>query len=131
MKKLLLILPILLIMSSSTIPNETKNQQGNFAHVVYFWLKNPDNQTDRLAFEESLTKFITNSIYIQTKFIGKPAATNRDVIDNSYTYSLMLTFENKSQQDKYQEEEGHKKFIEESSGLWSKVLVYDSENILK
>ena len=131
MKKLLLILPILLIMSSSSIVNETKNQQGNFAHVVYFWLKNPDNQNDRMAFEKSLTKFINNSVYIQTKFIGTPAATNREVIDNSYTYSLMLTFENKAEQDKYQEEDLHKKFIEESSELWTKVVVYDSENILK
>lgn len=131
MKKLILILPILLIMTSSTLKNKTENQQGSFAHVVYFWLKNPDNQSDRQAFEKSLKNFIDNSAYIKTKFIGVPAATDREVIDNSYTYSLMLTFENKSQQDKYQEEEGHKKFIEESSGLWSKVLVYDSESILK
>jgi len=131
MKKLILILPILLIMTSSTLKNELINQQGGFAHVVYFWLKNPDNQHDRKAFEKSLTKFINSSAYIKTKFIGVPAATNREVIDNSFTYSLMLTFENKSEQDKYQEEAVHKIFIEESSELWSKVLVYDSESILK
>ncbi len=130
MKKIILILPILLIMTSTTVKNETKKQQGTFAHVVYFWLKNPENQNDRNAFEKSLKNFIENSVYIKTKFIGVPAATDREVIDNSYTYSLLLTFENKSQQDKYQEEAGHKKFIEESSGLWSKVLVYDSESIL-
>lgn len=130
MKRIIFILAILLIMTSTTT-KESMVQQGNFAHVVYFWLKNPDNQNDRKAFEASLTNFINNSTYIKTKFIGVPAATNREVIDNTYTYSLLLTFENKGQQDKYQDEDLHKKFIEESSNLWTKVVVYDSENILK
>jgi len=106
-------------------------EQGNFAHNVYFWLNNPENQEDRAAFEKSLTNFINHSEFIRTKHLGTPAATDRGVIDNSYTYSLLLTFDNKAQQDKYQVEEGHLKFIEESSKLWKKVIVYDSEDILK
>ncbi|MDT0552002.1 Dabb family protein [Urechidicola vernalis] len=106
-------------------------KQGNFAHVVYFWLKQPEHQEDRQAFEKSLSTFINNSEFIQTKHLGTPAATDRGVIDSSYTYCLLLTFENKELQDKYQVEEGHLKFIEESSKLWEKVVVYDSENILK
>ena len=104
---------------------------GEFAHTVYFWLHNPDNTEDRKAFETSLIKFINQSPYITTKHIGVPAATNRDVIDNSYTYSLLLTFKDKAAQDQYQEEPAHKQFIAESSHLWSKVLVYDSEDILE
>ena len=105
-------------------------RQGNFAHTVFFWLKNPDNNIDRKAFEASLTRFINNSGFIKTKHIGVPAKTDRGVIDNSYTYSLLLTFNSKEDQDKYQDEPNHKKFIEESSSLWTKVVVYDSENIL-
>ncbi len=103
--------------------------QGDFAHTVYFWLHNPENTNDREAFEKSLTKFIDQSPYITTKHIGIPAKTNRDVIDNSYTYSLLLTFKDKETQDQYQEEPAHKQFIAESSHLWSKVIVYDSENL--
>jgi len=103
---------------------------GPFAHTVYFWLKNPKNNEDIKAFEASLKKFINQSIYIQTKHIGRPSTTNRDVIDATYTYSLLLTFKNKEAQDNYQEEPNHKLFIDESSNLWSKVVVYDSENIL-
>ncbi|GGG12734.1 hypothetical protein GCM10011344_11810 [Dokdonia pacifica] len=105
--------------------------QGDFAHTVYFWLHRPDNPDDRKAFEASLTSFINQSPYITTKHIGVPAATNRDVIDNSYTYSLLLTFKDKAAQDQYQDEPAHKQFIAESSHLWSKVLVYDSEDILE
>ena len=131
MKKIILILPILLIMTSSTLKVEPIKEQGGFAHIVFFWLKNPDNQSDRKSFEESLTRFINNSKYIQTKHIGIPADTDRDVIDNSYTYNLMLTFKDKATQDAYQAEDVHLKFIEESSNLWEKVLVYDSESILE
>lgn len=106
-------------------------EQGNFAHIVYFWLKNPDNQSDREAFKESLFRFINNSEFIKTKMVGTPADTDRGVIDNTYTFSLILTFENKAAQDKYQAEDVHLKFIDESSDLWEKVLVYDSEKVLE
>lgn len=104
--------------------------QGNFAHSVYIWLKNPDSTEDRMAFESSLTRFINSSENIMTKHMGRPAVTDRDVIDNTYTYSLLLTFKDKAAQDRYQDEPAHKQFIEESSKLWNKILVYDSENIL-
>jgi len=132
MKKIILILPVILLLCSSSVAQKSKTMTpGNFAHTVYFWLKNPDNQSDREAFETSLKKFIHQSIFIKTKHIGVPASTSRDVIDNSYTYSLLLTFANKDDQDKYQEEPAHQIFIAESSSLWKKVVVYDSENILK
>lgn len=102
---------------------------GDYAHTVYFWLHNPDNPDDRKAFEASLITFIDQSPYITTKHIGVPAKTDREVIDTSYTYSLLLTFKDKATQDQYQEEPAHKQFISESSHLWSKVLIYDSENI--
>ena len=51
------------------------------------------------------------------------------VIDSSYTYCLSLGFSSKENQDKYQEEPAHKVFIQESSQLWHKVVVYDSISI--
>ncbi|SNR69603.1 Dabb family protein [Dokdonia pacifica] len=133
MKKIITLLFITYIISSCSNQTTTTSMpiQGDFAHTVYFWLHRPDNPDDRKAFEASLTSFINQSPYITTKHIGVPAATNRDVIDNSYTYSLLLTFKDKAAQDQYQDEPAHKQFIAESSHLWSKVLVYDSEDILE
>ncbi len=102
---------------------------GEFMHVVYFWLKTPDSQEDRDAFLSSLTNFIEHSENINSKHIGMPADTDRSVIDNTYTFSLILSFDSKEEQDKYQEEAGHLQFIEESESLWEKVLVYDSERL--
>lgn len=106
-----------------------KEFDSNFAHTVYFWLENPDNAEDRKAFETSLQKFLDNSAYAKTKFIGKPPRASRDVVDGSFTYSLIVTFESAEAQKNYQDEVPHKLFIEESSKLWTKVIVYDSKTI--
>lgn len=98
----------------------------HFVHNVYFWLKNPDDQQDRNDFEKSLKKFLRESKYAKTHFIGVPAETPREVVDNSWTYSLVLTFPSKEIQDKYQTEEVHLTFIKESEDLWERVQVYDS-----
>ena len=70
-----------------------------------------------------------NSAYAKTKFIGKPPRASRDVVDGSFTYSLIVTFESAEAQQKYQEEPPHKRFVEESEALWEKVIVYDSQGI--
>ncbi|GGG32021.1 DabB protein [Christiangramia forsetii] len=108
-----------------------KKLDPSFTHVVYFWLNNPDKVEDRTAFEQSLRKFLSVSKYAKTKFIGVPAGTPRGVVDGSFTYSLILSFSSKEEQDLYQKEDAHLKFIEESEHLWKKVVVYDSVGIKK
>lgn len=109
--------------------NEMKEFDSNFSHTVFFWLKNPDNAADRTAFETSLKKFLDNSGYAKTKFIGTPPRASRDVVDGSFTYSLILSFDSAESQKAYQDEAPHKLFISESEKLWTKVIVYDSTSI--
>lgn len=131
MKKNILLLSLIFLTSCMDKQTSTIKEPGNFAHTVFFWLNNPDNMVERDAFEESLIKFLDNSAYVQTRHIGVPAKTgHRDVVDDSYTYSLLLTFKDQAAQDKYQDEAVHKQFIKESSNLWNNVVVFDSENIL-
>ena len=99
-----------------------------FIHHVYFWLKNPGSKEDLdklVAGLRTLSKVST----IQKHYIGKPADTNRDVIDRSYSVSWLLFFKNKEDQDKYQVDPVHLKFVEQCSALWSRVTVYDSVDI--
>jgi hypothetical protein len=109
--------------------NPMKEFDPAFAHTVFFWLKNPDSQQDRTDFETSLKKFLDHSQFAKTNFIGKPPKASRDVVDGSFTYSLIVTFESAEAQQKYQEEAPHLLFIKESSRLWTKVIVYDSTAI--
>ena len=117
------------IASNGQTENTMREFDANFAHTVYFWLANPDNQEDRTAFETSLKKFLDHSAYAKTNFIGTPPSASRDVVDGSFTFSLIVTFESTDAQQKYQDEAPHKLFIEESSHLWTKVIVYDSTGL--
>ena len=99
--------------------------KGMFIHHVYFWLKNPESKEDLQKLIEGLKK-LTKINYIRMFHIGVPADTNRDVIDTSYSISWLNIFDNKEDEEKYQVDPIHLKFVEECSPLWSKVLVYDS-----
>lgn len=101
-------------------------ENKNFYHNVFFWLKEPDNPKNCLLFETSLQSFLDNSVYKKTSVITKPAQTNREVVDNSYTYGLLVSFETKKEHDLYQEEEAHQQFLKEASHLWNKVQIFDS-----
>lgn len=79
------------------LESKTKEFYPAYAHTVYFWLVNSDNEIDKQKSETSL--------------------------------SLILTFDSAEAQAKYQNEEAHQIFIKESKDLWSKVIVYDSNEI--
>lgn len=101
----------------------------HFAHTVFFWLKRPQNMEDRAAFETSLKRFLQDSGYAKTHYIGTPPRATRDVVDDSFTYCLIVTFDSAEAQEKYQVEAPHQRFVAESSDLWTKVRVYDSQGI--
>jgi len=96
-----------------------------FIHHVYFWLKNPGSAEDLKKLKEGLQK-LTAVETIGMYQIGTPAATNRDVIERTYSVSWMLMFDNLEDEEVYQHHPLHLKFVEECSHLWSKVTVYDS-----
>ena len=125
---LLSVFAIVLLMQPSKIMAQ-KAIDNQFVHTVFFWFHEPDNSTHKAEFEKSLSKFMKNSNYVGTYHIGRPANTPREVVDNSYTYKLTVTFADKEQQDNYQSEQAHKLFIEESEQYWKRVKVFDSISI--
>jgi hypothetical protein len=113
---------ISLTSNSEIVMTASKNL---FVHHVYFWLNNPDSAEDLKKLIEGLQK-LSKVKTIKMFHIGKPAGTNRDVIDGSYSVSWLLLFENRVDQDSYQTDPIHLKFIDECKNLWKKVVVYDS-----
>jgi len=103
-------------------------EKNGFIHHVFFWLKNPERKEDAFQLIEGLKK-LSAAPTIKDFHIGIPAATNREVIDNSYAVSWLLLFKNKEDQDIYQTDPMHLKFIEECSHLWNKVIVYDTVDV--
>lgn len=100
--------------------------EGGFIHMVFFWLVD-DNPALEQKFLNELTSFISKVREIKKSHVGPPADTHRDVVDNTYSYCLVLTFDSKKEHDIYQEHPLHKQFIENASSLWRRVQVYDSD----
>lgn len=99
-----------------------------FVHHVYFYLNNPNSKEDLNELLNGLKgmKKIKNYKLVH---IGKPADTNRPVIEKSYAISWLCIFESKEEQEKYQVDPIHLDFIEKCKHLWSKVVVYDSVDL--
>ena len=131
MQKIIYVLLVVAFTAAScNQKNETmKTFDPAFAHTVYFWFKEPDNEAHKSKFEASLKNFMNNSKYAKTKFIGTAPNASRDVVDGSFTYSLIVTFESAEAQKSYQNEAAHLVFVEECKGLWKSVIVYDSNGI--
>jgi hypothetical protein len=111
--------------SSDPAGGKGKELEGGFFHMVFFWLIN-DSQEVEKQFLKELKDFVGQVEEIKKVHIGPPADTSRDVIDNTYSFSLVVTFDSKKEHDIYQGHDAHLKFIDNASSLWKKVLVYDS-----
>jgi hypothetical protein len=108
------------------IPLETYANKRGIAHQVYFWLKRPDSDEDKMKLIEginSLKKIET----VREMHIGIVAATEkRSVIDDTWNVSELIYFDDLAGQAVYQVHPLHQAFAKNYSHLWSKVVVYDS-----
>ena len=99
------------------------------AHHVYFWLKNPDSKEDLKKLLDGI-KTLEKIETVRGFHVGVPASTEkRDVVDNSYSASELILFDDVAGQNVYQDHPIHKKFVENCSALWTKVIVYDSMDV--
>lgn len=115
-------------LAANALPSFSKAKK-QVIHHVFFWLKNPASKDDLnklLAGLKTLEKIRT----VRKLYIGVPASTEkRDVVDNSYHASELIFFDNLDDQKAYQDDATHKKFVEDCSHLWEKVIVYDAQNL--
>jgi hypothetical protein len=109
--------------SASVIKN--KELQPRFFHNVYFYLKPNLTDEERNKFEHGLIELGTIEELIDYH-IGKPAMTPREVVDNSYQYSIITSFKDKSGHDAYQVHPIHENFRNEIEGIVDSVRIYDS-----
>jgi hypothetical protein len=115
--------------AASAMPTMEKKDKKQVVHHVLFWLKNPNSKEDQQKLIEGL-RTLAKIETIKKLHIGIPASTEkRDVVDNSYHVSELMFFDDVEGQNVYQVHALHKKFIEQYSHLWEKVLVYDSIDV--
>lgn len=114
------------VLNTSAMSMPNSDAPAKLVHHVFFWLKNPNSKEDLvklLAGIRSLSKIET----VRGIHVGVPASTEkRDVVDNSFSASEILYFDDTVGQKVYQDHPLHQKFVAECSHLWSKVIVYDA-----
>ena len=95
-------------------------------HHVFFWLKQPDSKEDLAKLLEGI-RGLAQIETVRGIHVGVPASTEkREVVDNSFSASEILYFDDVAGQNVYQAHPLHQKFIAECGHLWSKVVVYDA-----
>ncbi|MDT3404024.1 Dabb family protein [Mucilaginibacter terrae] len=96
------------------------------AHHVIFWLKADTTDEQKTAFRASL-ETLAGVETVKTIHIGTPAPIERAVVDTTYTFSLVLLFEDMAGHDVYQVHPLHKAFLEEFRVYFEKVVIYDAQ----
>jgi len=115
--------------SASAITTMETKDKKQLTHHVFFWLKNRDSKEDLTKLLEGL-RTLEKIETIRKLHIGVPASTEkRDVVDNSYSASELMFFDDTAGQKIYQDHPIHQKFIENCSHLWEKVIVYDAIDV--
>ena len=95
-----------------------------FVHTVYFWLHNDIPQADVARFAEGL-RSLTTIESVRFGHFGTPAATDRPIIDRTYSYALVVAFEDEAGHDAYQVDPVHDRVRETLSSCWVDIKIYD------
>ena len=99
-----------------------------FIHNVYFWLKPGLDDEAVDSFAQGLDTLARDPA-AKGGYYGVPAATDRGVVENSYTYGLVVLFDNLAAHDRYQEGPVHLEFLAAHSDQWERVVVYDIQTL--
>lgn len=127
MKKIIAVFCLIFIGFASSFSQP--KSKSVLIHQVYFWLKKDLPPSDLLKFEAGV-KSLQKIKHIGYSNLGKPAkTTKRSVVDDSYSYALVLHFKDIKAHDAYQIDPIHDKFIKDCAGFWEKVQVYDATSI--
>jgi len=109
----------------SALPALAKEKEM-VVHYVLFWLREDLSEQevkDFAGFFEELKKVPT----IHSLHYGPAATTHqRDVVDNSFSYNLLVTFKSMDDINTYEDHPIHLAAIEKYSKNWTKVVVHDS-----
>jgi hypothetical protein len=101
------------------------NTFPKLVHHVFFWLKDPGSREDLAKLLAGL-RTLANIETVRAAHFGVPASTEkRDVVDNSYSASEILFFDDTAGQKTYQDHPIHQQFVADCSHLWQRVVVYD------
>jgi len=112
--------------AKSKIAHKMETPRPELIHSVFFWLKEDLTDAQKAKFKAGV-KSLGQIKHIQTFYMGPAADTEeRGVVDNSYDMALINQFAKPADQEAYQIDPIHLKFVDDCKDLWTKVVVYDN-----
>ena len=96
------------------------------AHHVLFWLTADTTDTQKGAFLAGL-KSLAQIEVVKHFHVGTPAAISRAVVDDTYTFSLLIFLEDLAAHDTYQTHDIHQAFLGSFKAHFEKVVIYDAD----
>lgn len=100
--------------------------ETGFIHSVFFWVNEGITEEQKADFAKNGLGALSAIESVHKMYVGPPAMTQREVVDNSYGFALICHFKDEAAHDAYQDDPIHLKFIEDYKHIWSKVVVYDN-----
>ncbi|MGC9327203.1 MAG: Dabb family protein [Candidatus Hinthialibacter sp.] len=117
------------MISSCTISHNdsTASQPAapGFIHNVYFYLNEETNEAQVQQLINDCKTLLGAVETVRRIYVGLPAGTPREVVDNSYGVCLIVYFDDKAGHDFYQTADKHLQFIERNQSAWDRVQIYD------
>ncbi|WP_270088757.1 Dabb family protein [Sphingobacterium sp. SYP-B4668] len=112
---------------TTTVSADSNNVvKSQIVHSVYFWLKEGSTEKEITAFAAFFEALKTIPDVVSLKY-GRPAPTNpRPVVDQTWTYNLIVVFDHMDHINTYENHPIHLKAIKDYSSNWTKVVVYDT-----
>ena len=96
-----------------------------FVHAVYFWMKPGSTDAARQQLVADSKEYLGKIPAVRHLWVGRPAMTPREVVDNSYDVGLCVVLDDSAGHDVYQVHELHKEFIARNKEQWDRVQIYD------
>jgi len=107
-------------------PEQTAPEQKNFAHTVFFTLKDKSEATQKrfvAACHEHLSSH-AGELYFGAG--GRAMDYQRPVNDQEFDVALVVVFASEADHEQYQVSDRHQQFLAEQNDNWSQVRVFDA-----
>lgn len=106
-----------------TTPKEVA-LENPFIHSVYIWFKEGVTEEQRTQLYADTDNLKTIEV-VKALYTGKPAATDRPIVERSYDFAIILHFEDLAGHDVYQGHPRHQALLKKYSALWERVMITD------
>ncbi|MEQ1634391.1 MAG: Dabb family protein [Planctomycetota bacterium] len=120
-----LALALVALTACATSPSTSKPGDGSRLHVVLFWLKADMPASERAAMQTELAGEAQKVPGLLDCYMGGPAGTQRDVVDNSYDLMLVMRFADAAAAEGWDTDPLHLDLVKRFAPHFRKVVVYD------